>query len=66
MMVVVLVSGCETTTDWIKGRRTATAEDPVILGAPEANTYLNELYELATGDPATQAEIFADANRLRR
>jgi len=61
LLVVVLVSGCETTTDWIKGRRTATAEDPVILGAPEANTYLTELYQLATGDPATQAEIFADA-----
>ncbi len=61
LLVVVLVSGCQTTTDWIKGRRTVTAEDPVILGAPEANTYLTELYELASGDPATQAEIFADA-----
>ena len=61
LLVVVLVSGCQTTTDWIKGRRTATADDPVILGAPEANTYLTELYELVGGDPATQAEIFADA-----
>jgi len=61
LLVVGLVSGCQSTTDWIKGRRTATADDPVILGAPEANTYLTELYELASGDPATQAEIFADA-----
>lgn len=61
LLVVGLVSGCQTTTDWIKGRRTATADDLVILGAPEANTYLTELYELASGDPATQAEIFADA-----
>jgi hypothetical protein len=61
LLVVVLVSGCQTTTDWIKGRRTATAEDAVILGAPEANTYLAELYELVAGDPATQAEIIADA-----
>ena len=35
--------------------------DPVILGAPDANQYLNELYNLAAGDPATQAEIYADA-----
>lgn len=61
LLIVGLVSGCQTTTDWIKGRRTATADEPIILGAPEANTYLTELYELASGDPATQAEIFADA-----
>ena len=57
----LLLSGCETTTNWLKGRRTAEATDPVILGAPEANAYLAELYDLANGDPATQAEIFADA-----
>lgn len=61
LLVIALTAGCQTTTDWLKGRRTATAEDPIILGAPEANTYLTELYELASGDPATQAEIFADA-----
>ncbi len=55
-----LTAGCETTMDWLKGRRTADAA-PVILGAPEANTYLDEMYKLATGDPATQAEIAADA-----
>ena len=61
LLVVVLISGCETTTDWLKGRRTASADDPIILGAPEANAYLAELYALASGDPATQAEIYADA-----
>jgi hypothetical protein len=61
LLVVVMMSGCETTTDWLKGRRTASADDPIILGAPEANIYLTELYELASGDPATQAEIYADA-----
>jgi len=63
MMIAVLVvsAGCEATNNWLRGRKTAEAE-PVILGAPEANAYLNEMYELASGDPATQAEIFADAN----
>ncbi|MDH3441721.1 MAG: hypothetical protein OEM63_13260 [Gammaproteobacteria bacterium] len=57
----VALSGCETTSNWLKGRRTAEATDTVILGAPEANTYLAELQQLASGDPATQAEILADA-----
>ena len=35
--------------------------DSVILGAPDAEHYLQELHDLAAGDPATQAEIFADA-----
>jgi hypothetical protein len=61
LCAVVLTAGCQTTTDWLKGRRTAKADDPIILGAPEANSYLTELYDLATGDPATQAEIYADS-----
>ncbi len=62
--IAVLASGCEMTSDWLKGRRTATAEDPVILDAPAANSYLTDLYSLASGDPATQAEIFADAEAV--
>jgi len=60
-VIVATMAGCTQTTDWLKGRRTAKADDPVILGAPEADVYLTELYELAAGDPARQAEIFADA-----
>ncbi len=66
LIVSVGVSGCETVSNWLKGRRTFEATDPVILGAPEANSYLSELYELVTGDPATQAEIFADAEAAAR
>ncbi len=61
-VIVATMAGCTQTTDWLKGRRTAKADDPIILGAPEADVYLNELSELASGDPATQAEIFADAD----
>jgi len=61
VLVAMAMSGCESTTNWLKGRRTAEATDPIILGAPEANTYLADLYELVSGDPATQAEIHADA-----
>ena len=60
-VMAAMLAGCTQTTDWLKGRRTANASDPVILGAPEANVYLKELSDLAAGDPATQAEIYADA-----
>jgi len=64
-LVVSAVSGCAATskaTAWLKGERTADAQNPVILGAPGADTYLKELSDLAAGDPATQAEIYADAS----
>ena len=61
ILVALTASGCETTSDWLKGRRTAEADDSVILGAPEINSYLTELHSLVSGDPATQAEIFADS-----
>lgn len=63
-VVVAAMSGCAAVskaTGWLKGERTADARDPVILGAPEADAYLKELSDLAVGDPATQAEIYADA-----
>jgi len=59
--VAVMTASCVQMNDWLQGRRTANANDPIILGAPAAETYLNDLHELADGDPATQAEIFADA-----
>ncbi len=65
LLVVVLTAamtaGCTQTKNWLQGRRTAEAE-PVTLGAPETDQYINEIYRLVSGDPATQAEIFADAS----
>ena len=64
LVVVATAAGCAKTKDWINSVRSgpnASTEDAVILGAPEADQYLAELYDLAAGDPATQAEIFADA-----
>lgn len=53
-------SGCQGTSNWLK-RWTDSDKDTVILGAPGANEYLQALYELTDGDPATQAEIYANA-----
>lgn len=60
LVALVMTAGCESTSNWLKGRKTADADD-IVLGAPDVSQYLNELYALASGDPATQAEIYADA-----
>ena len=60
VLLACTLSACESTNNWLKGRKTAEAE-PIILGAPEANSYLTDMYDLVNGDPATQAEIYADA-----
>lgn len=58
-----LLAGCTQTRNWID--RSAADNDrdvqPVILGAPTADDYLLDLERLAIGDPATQVEIFTDA-----
>ena len=61
VVAALMLSGCETTSNWLKGRRTAEAADPVLTSGSEADTYLSELEQLVNGDPATQAEIYADA-----
>jgi len=62
-LTVVLLAGCAQTREFLTGssRSESPDSDVGILGAPEAEQYLVELQRLAAGDPATQAEIFADA-----
>ena len=61
VVAALFLSGCESTTNWLKGRRTADPSEDVLLVSEDANNYLTELQQLAAGDPATQAEIYADA-----
>jgi hypothetical protein len=60
LLAVAMIAGCTQTRNWLQGRRPADAE-PVILGSPETDRYISEIYQLVSGDPATQAEIYADA-----
>jgi len=64
LLGAVVLSGCAQTRNFMAGlggSAESASSNPGILGAPDADAYLDELYELAAGDPATQAEIFADA-----
>lgn len=62
-LTVALLAGCAQTKEFLSGSSGPgiSTGDVGILGAPDAEHYLDELYKLAAGDPATQAEIFADA-----
>ena len=60
LAVLAVMAGCESTDNWLK-KWTDSDKQAIILGAPGAHEYLHVIYELADGDPATQAEIFANA-----
>lgn len=65
-LAVLLLAGCAQTRSLMAGvRGTPAATDTSgIDGAPGADAYLQELSALASGDPATQAEIYADAHSV--
>jgi len=60
-MVAASLSACGQTSDWIKGRVSSGSAEAELVGAPEIEVYIAELGRIASGDPAAQAEIFADA-----
>lgn len=58
------VAACGSNSSWLDkawSKDDDAVDEPVSPGAPNADDYLRELDRLATGDPATQIEIFADA-----
>lgn len=61
-LIAAALSACGQTADWIKGRISSSTDEPELLGAPEIEVYVAELSRIAGGDPAAQAEIFADAS----
>jgi hypothetical protein len=62
-VLIVMLADCSQTQSLVSSMRKSpiSSGEPIILGAPTAERYLEELYALAAGDPATQAEIYADA-----
>ena len=61
VILATTTAGCAQMNDWLTRIRPAKANESVILGTSEADQYVQDMYELASGDPATQAEIYADA-----
>jgi len=64
LATAALLSGCGTMStfgDWLRGDDEPATNDAAIIGAPDAESYLTELYELASGDARQQAAIYEDA-----
>ncbi len=61
LILVVVTTGCAQMQDWLTGVRSTESTEDVILDPLGADPYILEMYRLASGDPATQAEIYADA-----
>lgn len=63
-VLVVLTAGCTHVNDWLRER---DAPSETFGGeAGDAAPYIGEMSQLASGDPATQAEIYADAAAAAR
>ncbi|NQV86001.1 MAG: hypothetical protein HQ492_02885, partial [Woeseiaceae bacterium] len=60
-LLAIVLSACGQTTNWLKGRSGSDSDQPDIVGAPEIDRYISEMAQIAGGDPAAQAEIYADA-----
>lgn len=63
LLIVSLLGACAQTKHVMAsmGRSSTPSDDAVVLGAPDAEHYLSEIYRLSTGNPKTQEDIFADA-----
>ena len=61
---MALLSGCAQTKDWLDSVRGGDSSDEPAIHVPSADEYLETLRQLTTGDPATQAEIYAEAESL--
>jgi len=60
LLLAAALSGCTTINDWLEGK-SPEEPPPDTVDTEESAAYIQELYTLASGDPATQAEIYADA-----
>jgi hypothetical protein len=60
--LLVLAAGCTPVREWIQREPAAAAEPSSVIAAEDPGPYVQDMYELASGDPARQAEIYAEAS----
>jgi hypothetical protein len=65
LVLVACTAGCTHVDDWLRGERGSPSETYGIDGEDLA-PYISEMSQLASGDPAIQAEIYADAAAAAR
>lgn len=61
-VLLATLGGCAQWDNWLRGQQTdGIEENDAATGAPDTEAYIQELYRLVSVDPATQADIYADA-----
>ena len=61
LVAALVLSGCSQTKNWLNSRKGTSSSGEIMLGEPQTEEYIGELAEFASGDPALQAEIYADS-----
>jgi len=61
VLLAMALGGCAQIEDWLRNTGREPAE-PVETGAPDADRYLDAMHKLASRDPATQAEVYANSH----
>lgn len=64
-MLVFGLAGCASFSDWLHRDDPGDAQMPPI-GSDLDSSYLADMFQMTSGDPATQAEIYADAEATAR
>ncbi len=64
LVAMALLSGCAQTQGWLDKIGLGNGSNGLAVHAPSADEYLDKLQLLSTGDPATQAGIYTDAESL--
>ncbi len=64
-LLVVSLSGCAQVSDWLRGDSRSDPQMTVTAGEV-GGSYLMDMFQVTSSDPATQAEIYADAEAAAR
>ena len=65
LVLLACTAGCTHVNDWLRGER-GTQEQTYGIDGSDLAPYIGEMSQLASGDPAMQAEIYADAAAAAR
>lgn len=60
-LLVMALGGCAQFEDWLRNTG-HQPDDRIEADVPNADRYLQAMQKLASGDPASQAEVYVDAN----
>lgn len=59
--LITVTAGCAQVKDWLQGDP-ADDSAPIAVSNNAPHSYIKDMYDLARGGPASQAEIYADAS----